>query len=172
MIIHQSVLSALNRQVGNEFGASLQYVAIASYFAVESLPELAKFFFKQSEEEREHAMRLVRFIIDAGGEVTLPAIPAPKSNFQSAEDAVQHALNWELEVTEQINKLVELSTRESDYISHNFLQWFVAEQLEEVSTMDSLLKIVQRASDRLLFVEEYLAREKGQTKGEPVEQAD
>jgi ferritin len=154
--------AAINEQIGNEFAASLQYVAIASHFAGEGLAELAQKFYKQAEEERDHAMRFVRYVIDAGGQVAIPAIAAPKAAFKSVEEAVRLSLEWEKTVTRQINGLVELAIKESDYIAQNFLGWFVSEQLEEVSSMDNLLKVVQRAGEKnLLYVESFLARQHG-----------
>lgn len=107
MIISEQMNSALNEQIGNEFSASLQYVAIASYFASQSLPELATHFYLQADEERAHAMRIVRFLVDASGEVDIPAIPAARSSFKTAEDAVQKALDREVAVTRQITALVD-----------------------------------------------------------------
>lgn len=161
MLISETMNGALNEQIGNEFGASLQYVAIASHFASDALPELAAHFYRQSEEERAHAMRFVKFVVDAGGRVEIPAIAMPKADFQSVEEAVQLSLEQEKTVTQQINDLVELTLKESDHITNNFLSWFLTEQLEEVSSMDDLLRIVQRAgAANLLFVEDYLARRK------------
>src|SRR5882762_8712770 len=151
MLISDKMVAAINKQIGNEFGAYLQYVAIAAYFGNESLPELTKHFNKQ-------AMEFVNYVLDAGGLPEIPAIPAPKSRFSSAEEAVKLSLDWELTVTKQINELVDLAGKENDHTSHSFLQWFVNEQLEEVSSMDMLLKIVRRAGQNLLFVEDYLAR--------------
>ena len=162
MIISQKMADAINKQIGNEFGASLQYTAIASHFGVESLPELQAHFTKQSDEERMHALKFVGYIVDAGARVEIPAIPAPKSKFATAEEAVKLSLEWEITVTTQISGLVDLAISENDHISRNFLQWFVNEQLEEVSSMDQLLSIVRRAGETgLLFVEEYLARRGG-----------
>src|SRR6187399_1196635 len=157
MLTSDNVVTAINKQIGNEFGASLQYVAIAAYFSSDALPQLAAHFFRQAAEENDHAMRFIRYVIDAGGKVVIPAIEAPQSTFQNAEEAIQLSLDQEVEVTHQINALVELARSQNDYITINFLQWFLAEQLEEVSSMDNLLKIVQRA-DNILRVEEYLAR--------------
>jgi bacterioferritin B len=162
MLISAKMAKAIHTQIGNEFGASLQYVAIGAYFGNESLPELSKHFLKQAMEEREHAMRFVTYLVDAGSGVVIPAIPAPKCQFKSAEEAVKLSLDWEVTVTKQINALVDLAIKESDHISRNFLQWFVNEQLEEVSSMDTLLSIVRRAgASGLLFVEDYLARRGG-----------
>jgi bacterioferritin B len=166
MIISGQMNAALNEQIGNEFSASLQYVAIASYFACESLPELASHFYLQAEEERVHAMRIVRFMVDAGGEVHIPAIPEARSRFGTAEEAVQKALDGEVAVTRQINALVDRAIQESDHITQNALQWFVTEQLQELSSMETLLRIVQRAGEQgLLHVEEYLARHRSLSSG-------
>ena len=158
MLISKQLEEAINAQIGQEFGASLEYVSIASYFDNENLEELAAFFFRQSDEERMHALKFVQYVLDAGGQVRIPAIPAARHDFQSAEDAVEAALNWEMEVTHLINGLMDIAVQEKDYIAQSFLKWFVDEQLEEVSTMDTLLGIVRRAKDNLLLVEEYLAR--------------
>lgn len=158
MLTSQKVVDTINEQIGYEFSASLQYVAIAAHFSADALPQLAQHFFRQAEEENEHAMRFIKYVVDAGGRVIIPAIDAPKPTFKTAEEAIKLSLDQEVQVTHQINGLVELARSENDYITINFLQWFLAEQLEEVSSMDNLLKIVQRASANLLQVEEYLAR--------------
>jgi ferritin len=169
MLISKKVNQAINRQVGNEFGASLQYVAIASYFGEEGLLELAAFFSKQAEEEREHAMRFVKYVGDFGGHLEIPAIAAPKHAFKSVVEALELSLNWEREVTSQINKLVELAVQESDHITQNFLAWFLREQVEELSTMDTLLKVARRAGDNSLFLEEFVARHGDKLRAESAE---
>ena len=159
MLITSEMNAAINQQIGHEFGASIQYVAVAAYFDNESLPVLAQHFYNQASEERAHAMRFVRYVVDAGGRVQIPAIPAPRSDFASAEDAVQLALSSELNVTQQINQLMDLAHKSGDHITSNMLQWFVNEQLEEVSSMETLLRMIQRAGDSgLLFVESWLSR--------------
>ena len=160
MLASQKLIDVFNQQVGNEMGASMQYIAIASYFDSETLPQLARFFYRQSEEERTHAMRFVKFINDVGGRVMMPAIPAPQSEFASADEAVSKALSWEEEVTRQIYDLVEIARADRSYVGVRFLDWFVEEQLEEVASMSDLLAVIRRAGpDRLLFVEEYLSRQ-------------
>jgi ferritin len=158
MLTSQKVIDAINEQIGFEFSASMQYVAIAAHFSADALPQLSQHFFRQAAEENEHAMRFIKYVVDAGGRVVIPAIEAPKPSFKTAEEAIKLSLDQEVKVTHQINALVELAREEKDYITINFLQWFLAEQLEEVSSMDNLLKIVQRASANILQVEEYLAR--------------
>jgi ferritin len=160
MLASDKLIQAFNEQIGNEMGASMQYISIASYFDSETLPQLAKFFYVQSEEERTHAMRFVKFINDVGGRVVIPTLPAPKADFASAEDAVGSALAWEEEVTRQIYDLVEVAKEDKNYVGVRFLDWFVEEQLEEVTTMTDLLAVIRRAGpDRLLYVEEYLSRQ-------------
>ena len=160
MLISKKLEEAINRQIGREMGASLQYLAIAAHFDRNSLKQLARFFYRQSDEEREHAMKFLHFVIDAGGEVNLPEIPAPRSEFGSARECAQLSLDWETEVTKQIYDLVDCAQGDKNYIALRFLDWFVTEQLEEVRLMDELLSIIDRAGeDRLLQVEDYLARE-------------
>ena len=162
MLISQTIVDAFNVQVGNELGASNQYLAIASYFENEDLNELASFFFRQSDEEREHALKFVHFILEAGGELRVPTIPAPRHDISSAANAVGLSLEWEKEVTQQIYDLVEMCQQERNHIALRFLDWFVNEQLEEVSTIGTLLGVVKRAGeDNLLYVEEYVARHGG-----------
>lgn len=157
MLISQKMNAALNEQVGNELAASNQYVAIAAHFDGEGLPALAKHFFRQASEERDHAMRFVRLILDAGGDLDIPQVPSPKAKFKTAEECVQLALESELRVTKQINQLVDLAIADSDHLSKNALEWFVNEQREEVSSMDMLLRMVKRAGEPGLFhVENYI----------------
>jgi bacterioferritin B len=159
---NQKIINSINQQIGNEFSAMLQYYAIAAHFSAEALPELSAHFQKQAEEEKGHALRFIQFVVDTGSRVTIPALPAPEAQFKAAEDAVKLSLEQERRVTSQINALVSMAKAESDYTADNFLQWFVKEQLEEVASMDQLLRVVQRAGEgNLLRVEEYLAREKG-----------
>ena len=129
MLASEKLIQAFNQQIGNEMGASMQYIAIASYFDSETLSELAKFFYQQSEEERMHAMKFVKFINDVGGKVSIPALPAPQTDFDSAEDAVAKALSWEEEVTRQIYDLVEVAKEDRNYVGVRFLDWFVEEAM-------------------------------------------
>ncbi|HZY45512.1 MAG TPA: ferritin [Anaerolineae bacterium] len=157
MLINDKIAAAFNQQVGYELGNSNQYIAVAAYFEGQSLMGLAKMFFKQADEEREHAMKFVKFILDAGGKVVVPAIGAVQNDFKSAEDAAQLALDAEVRTTNQINDLVTLSIAEKNYTAQNFLQWFVNEQLEEVSSAQTHLDVIKRAGSNVLMVEAYLA---------------
>ena len=159
MLASQKIIDAFNAQIGKELGASHQYIAIASYFDHENLDQLSQFFFRQGDEERQHAMKFVRFVLDVGGKVEIPAVPAPTSTFATAREAVAASLVCNDTVTAQIYTLVELSQAERNHITTRFLDWFVDEQLEEVTLMGTLLGVVERAGeDNLLFVEDYLLR--------------
>jgi ferritin len=150
---------ALNEQVGYEFAASQQYVAIAVYYDTETLPLLAAHFYRQAVEERNHAMMIVQFLLDSDHAVEIPAVDAPQTVFSGARAPVALALEQEKRVTEQISALAALAREEGDLVGEQFMHWFLQEQREEVSSMSDLLKIVERASEsNILLVEDYLAR--------------
>ena len=157
MMISADLAKGFNQQIGHEFGASMQYLSIAAYFDQRRLKLLAKLFFEQAEEEKQHAMKFVRYLLDTRGGLAIPPVPAPRADFASAEAAVSAALDWEKEVTKQIHGLMATASKEDDYLAQGFLQWFVDEQLEEVAKMDQLLGVVQQAGEKnLLMVEAYL----------------
>jgi len=157
VLISRELARAFNEQIGHEFGASMQYVSIAAHFSQRQLQLLAKLFFDQAEEERQHAMKFVRYLLDTKADLQIPAIPPPTPTFASAEDAVGAALKWEQEVTRQITALMDLAVKQNDYLAQSFLQWFIDEQLEEVVKMDRLLSIIKQSGERnLLMVEAYL----------------
>lgn len=162
MLTSQRIIEAINEQIGNEFAAMLQYTAISAHFDAETLPELSAHFARQAEEEKMHAHKFIQYVVDTGARAGIPAVAAPQCAFESAASAVQLSLDQEKKVSQQVNALVHMAKEESDYTSDNFLQWFVQEQLEEVSSMADLLNIVQRAGEgNLLRVEEYLSRKNG-----------
>lgn len=149
---------ALNEQVGHEFAASQQYVAIAVHYDRESLPQLAATFYRQGVEERNHAMMIVQFLLDSDLPVRIPGVGGPKTEFGSPQEPVALALDQEKRVTDQISALVALAREEGNLVGEQFLHWFLQEQREEVSSMSHLLATVERAADNLLLVEEQLAR--------------
>jgi bacterioferritin B len=131
----------LNAQIGREFGASQQYVAIAVHYDAETLPGLAAHFYRQALEERNHAMMIVQYLLDADAPVVVPGVEAPRSDFTDA--------------------LARLAREEGDLVGEQFLHWFLQEQREEVASMSALLAVVERARDNLLLVEDYLSRHGG-----------
>jgi bacterioferritin B len=158
----------LNEQVGHEFAASQQYVAIAVYYDSETLPLLAAHFYRQAIEERNHAMMIVQYLLDADHEVAIPGIEAPRTDFADPRAPVALALEQEKRVTEQIAALVALAREEHDLVGEQFLHWFLQEQREEVASMSDLLSVVERAAEsNILLAEDYLARNPVGDQGAP-----
>jgi ferritin len=156
-----SFIDKLNEQIGNEFAASQQYVAIAVYYDAETLPRLAATFYQQSVEERNHAMMLVQYLLDVGEHVRIPGVAEPRTSFSDIAEPVALALDQEKRVSAQISALAGAAREEGDYMGEQFMQWFIKEQVEEVSSMSSLLAVVERARENPMIAEEYLARERG-----------
>jgi ferritin len=150
--------SALNDQIAREFAASQQYIAIAAFFDAETLRQLAAHFYRQAVEERNHAMIIVQYLLDAGESVVIPGVEAPRGEFADAADAIRLARDQEQEVTSQIVELAKLAREEGDLVGEQFLHWFLQEQREEVASMSALLAVVERAGDNVLLAEEYLTR--------------
>ena len=150
---------ALNEQVAYEFGASQQYIAIAVYYDAQTLPQLAAHFYRQAVEERNHAMMMVQYLLDADAEVVIPAVEAPQVSFPDVVAPVQLALDQEKRVTGQIQQLALTARDEGDLVAEQFMHWFLQEQREEVSSMSSLHDVVSRSKDDVMHVEDFLARE-------------
>ena len=151
--------AALNEQISNEFAASQQYVAAAVYYDAETLPRLAAFFYRQALEEREHAMMMIRYLLDTGEEVQIPDIKSHPTTYADGSEPVKMSLEQEKRVSDEIFSLFELARELKDYRAEQFLQWFVKEQVEEVSLMGDLLNVVERSRDNLLLAEDFIARE-------------
>jgi len=149
----------LSRQIRNEFTASQQYTAVAVYCDDEDLPQMAAHFYAQALEERNHAMMMVKYLVDADAEATIPGIEAPESRFADIVAPVSLALEQEKRVSDQIAALAAVAREEGDYQSEQFTHWFLKEQIEEVATMSDLLKVVERSADDPMRIEDYLARE-------------
>ncbi|WP_217912805.1 ferritin [Miltoncostaea marina] len=159
MPVDSATIDALNAQMGRELEAHLQYLSVSSWFDAEGLPELKRFFAAQAAEEHEHAMRFLEYVQDVGGPVVIPSLAAPKPTFESAEEAVGAALEWEKQVTEHIDRLMDLALARNDHATSTFLQWFVTEQVEEVATMEQMLQVTRRVGEgNLMLLEDYVAR--------------
>ena len=152
-------VAKLNEQIGHEFAAHQQYVACAVHYDAETLPQLARFFYRQALEERDHAMMLVQYLIDQDVQAVVPGVGAPQVAFTDLVAPVALALAQERQVSDQINALAAHARSESDYTSEQFLQWFIKEQVEEISTMSDLLRVVERSKDDPMEIENWLARE-------------
>ena len=156
---HPAFAEKLNEQIGSEFAASQQYVAIAVAYEAQTLPRLAAFFYRQALEERNHAMMMVQYLLDGDVDVEIPAIPAPQNSFGDIVEPVQLALDQEKHVADQMNALIGVAREHGDYASEQFMQWFVKEQVEEVASMNDLLRVVGHSKADPLRAEEFLARE-------------
>ena len=156
-----SFAARLNEQIRNEFSASQQYIAVAVYYDSQSLPQLAAHFYRQAVEERNHAMIMVQYLLDADEDVAIPGVEAPQTGFADVVAPVALALAQEKRVTEQIIELVKLAREEGELVGEQFLHWFLQEQREEVASMTELLAVVERGKGNLLTVEEYLSRSSG-----------
>jgi bacterioferritin B len=156
----------LNEQIAYEFAASQQYIANAVYYDSLTLPRLAAFFYAQAVEERNHAMMMVQYLLDADESVAIPGVNAPETNFADLVAPVALALDQEKRVSDQIASLAGVAREESDYLSEQFVQWFLKEQVEEVATMSSLLAVIQRSGETPHVVEDFLVREHGSGSGE------
>ncbi|HEU5222667.1 MAG TPA: ferritin [Candidatus Lumbricidophila sp.] len=149
----------LEAQIGNEFAASQQYLAIAVWFDDHDLPQLAAHFYRQSLEERNHAMILVQYCMDRQLGVTIPGIPAVRNEFANAVEPIELALAQEKQVTAQIEIMFKAARAEDDPLGEQAMLWFLKEQIEEVASMDTLLTIAKRAKDNLFDLENFVARE-------------
>lgn len=149
----------LTQQVGNEFAAAQQYIAVAVWYDGQDLPQLAKHFYRQALEERNHAMMMVRYMLDRGTRVLIPGVEAVRNDFETAEEPLVLALEQELEVTERIKQLFALARAEDDPLGEQFMLWFLKEQVEEVASMSTLLNVARRAGS-VFEVETFLARER------------
>ena len=150
---------ALNAQIGREFAASHQYLAIAAHYDAETFPRLARFFYKQSDEERGHAMKMVDYLLQTGSSLTLGEIAAPKRQFDDHVAPIKLALEHERQVTVHIGELFEIARETRDPASEGFMQWFVDEQVEEEDSMESLLAVAERVREFPMMLEEFLARD-------------
>ena len=151
--------SKLNGQIGYEFAASQQYIAVAVYYDSQSLQQLAAHFYRQAVEERNHAMMMIQYLLDADEDVVVPAVEAPQVSFPDVVAPVQLALDQEKRVTGQIQQLAITAREEVDLVAEQFMHWFLQEQREEVASMSDLLKIIERSSEsNILLAEDYLAR--------------
>jgi bacterioferritin B len=149
----------LSAQLGNEFDASHQYLAIAVWFDNQDLPQLAKHFYRQSLEERNHAMMLVQYMLDRNLKVAIPPVSEVRSDFDNIREPIGLALAQEKQVTGQIEDLFAAARAENDALGEQFMLWFLKEQVEEVASMATLLNIAERTENNLFDIENFMARE-------------
>jgi ferritin len=157
MALSKTMNAKLNEQITSEFYSSQVYLAMACMFEEMGLKMLAKLYRKQTEEEREHALKILDFIPSVEGKVKLQAIPEPPAQYPSVLAAIEAALEHERTVTKQINELVALADEEKDYATRSFLNWYVDEQVEEVQSQAQLAQIAKMVGNNLVQLEAYVA---------------
>lgn len=145
-MLSQRIQEALNKQVKMEAESSQAYLAMASWAEIQpGLDGVTDFFYQQSDEERMHMLKLIRFINERGGFAEVPALDQPIITFVSLQRVFEEFLKHEMAVSESINELVGLALEERDFATHNFLQWYVSEQIEEEAlarTLNDKLELV------------------------------
>jgi ferritin len=161
------LIDQFNAQIGEEFAAHQQYVAVAIYFDSLTMPQMAAFFYRQAREERDHAMMIVQYLLDSNAAVKIPAVEAPINEFSSIVEPVQLALDQERRVAAQVSALMATAREDLDFASEQFIHWFIREQVEETATMSDLLAVVKRAPDNIEAIEDYVQREQASAAPDP-----
>ena len=160
-------IEQLNVQIGHEFAAHQQYVACAVYYDALTMPQMAGFFYAQALEGRDHAMMMIKYLVDQDARVVVPGVSAPQVDFGDVVAPVELALEQERRVTTQINELTKTAREENDFASDQFMQWFIKEQVEEVATMSDLVAVVRRSQNNIEAIEEYVRREQRGESADP-----
>jgi bacterioferritin B len=162
-------VAALNDQIEREMGASQQYLAAAIYYDDQTLPRLAQLFYDQAVEERGHALMMAKYLLDLDVRPHVPGVHEPRAEFTDIVEPIAIALDQERKVTDQISELTSIAREERDFVSEQFMQWFLKEQVEEIDLMSTLLSVAERSRDRPLDIEDFIAREGigGDEEGDP-----
>ncbi len=138
-MLSKRVEKALNAQIKIEAESSQVYLSMASWAEVKGLEGISQFMYKHSDEERMHMLKLIKFVNERGGHATISDLKAPKINFGTFQKMFQELYDHEIFVSKSINDLVHVTLEEKDYATHNFLQWYVAEQIEEEALARTIL---------------------------------
>jgi len=137
-MLAKKIEKALNEQIRIEAESSQFYLAMASWAETEGLNGVSQFLYQHSDEERMHMLKLVKFVNERGGKAIIPALIQPPKTFDSIQHVFKNLLNHETMVTSEINKVVDVCLSEKDYTTHNFMQWYVSEQIEEEALARSI----------------------------------
>lgn len=146
-MLTKNIETALNNQIKIEAESSQIYLAMACWAEVKGLEGVAGFMYKQSDEEREHMLKLVKFVNERGGHAQISALKAPNVTFKSFKEMFEKLLEHEIYVSKSINDLVHVTLEEKDYSTHNFLQWYVSEQIEEEAMARTILDKINMIGD-------------------------
>lgn len=156
MVISRKMANAINEQIKHEFFSYWLYLSMAFSLEAQDLKVFAKWFYAQADEEKDHAMKMAKYLFDQGTEVKLLALEQPKTDFSSVIEICEESVIHEEFITKKINELVALARSENDFATDNFLQWFVMEQVEEVAKANELVSLVKMANNpgQMLMVEQ------------------
>ena len=146
-MLSKNTETALNKQIRIEAESSQIYLSMACWAEVNGLEGIAKFMFAQSDEERMHMLKLIKYVNERGGHSQITDLKAPKTNYETFKEMFEELYKHELFVSNSINELVHITFQEKDYATHNFLQWYVAEQIEEESTAKTILDKINLIGD-------------------------
>jgi len=146
-MLSQTIENALNKQVTVEAESSQVYLAMASWAETQGFEGVAQFMYAHSDEERQHMLKLVKFINERGGHAKVSELSAPPIEFGSFKEVFQTLFDHEVFVSKSINDLVHITLAERDYATHNFLQWYVSEQIEEEALARNILDKINLIGD-------------------------
>jgi ferritin len=146
-MLSDKMLDVLNKQIKIEGDSSQIYLSMAVWSENKGMEGVAQFMYDHSEEERQHMLKLVRFVNERGGKAIIPDIAKPKNDFESLKKMFEILLNHEIFVSKSINEIVHVSLEEKDYASNNFLQWYVSEQIEEEALARTILDKINLIGD-------------------------
>ncbi len=146
-MLNKKVERALNDQIKTEAESSQVYLAMASWAEINGYPGTSAFLYRHSDEERMHMLKLIKFVNDRGGQAVIPALPAPEADCKNLQNIFTTLLDHETMVTGEINNVVEVCLKEKDYTTHNFMQWYVSEQIEEETLARNVLDKLKLAGN-------------------------
>ena len=146
-MLNKKIEKALNAQITVEAESSQVYLSMASWAETQGFEGVAAFMYAHSDEERMHMLKLVKFVNERGGHAKISTLKAPPVSFGSFKEMFQNLFDHEVMVSASINELVHISLQEKDYATHNFLQWYVAEQIEEEALARTILDKINLIGD-------------------------
>ena len=146
-MIKKNIENAINEQIKKEEHSSRLYLQMASWCEVHGFKGAADFLYAQADEEREHMLKLIHYLNDRGGHAKMMQLEEPTCEFKNITDIFEQVMEHEVYITQAINEVYEVTLNEKDYTSGNFLQWFINEQIEEESTMSTILDKIRLVGD-------------------------
>ena len=139
IMLQKKIENALNKQIEVEGNSSQIYLAMASWAETQGLNGVAQFLYRHSDEERQHMLKLIGYVNERGGKAEIPALKKPTKSYKSVRLVFQQILDHERKVSGEINQIVDLTLSAKDFITHNFMQWYVAEQIEEEALAQNMI---------------------------------